>query len=333
MSQNVTIVELVRSLFMFIWRLLFGMTVATLIYSQVGAVVTIEYHADTGTRNVVDSTGKILANGNEVRIGYFKDGFNPANDGKNIHEVASAWCELHRTTIQVVFDEGGRFYGNQSYSDSEFTDKTICLWILKTSNNDPVFNDFSNVKEYGIFSAKTGWKLPDPEIIPPFNHLLISSSEVEMAYFGSLKPQSLVLAPNSTLKTGGMSFADWRSNVFPLGMETYLKDDMADPDQDGLPNALEYFLGSNPLQKENQRFKYSKQEIGNAPYFTITYQQAKNRTDITAKTISSSDLKNWRTEGFKQEIIAEDEDSKTVQIRIPVGASQQWFQLLLEKKQ
>ena len=309
-------------------KALLATVLACVISFSCHAVVTVEYHADTGTRNVVDSAGKTLADGNELRIGYLKEGFDPAKDGGNIAAVANAWRSLHQTKIQTLFGEAGRYYDSCTYSEADFADKSICLWILKTSNNEAVLGDLSNVTEYGLFSVKNGTKFPNPDVPPPANYVLLSSSDMDTTYFGSFNNDSLVLGKIQGVSSG-LSIVDWRKNAFPAQMDDSLKADSADPDGDGMPNVLEYVSGTDPTKKEQTTVSYSKQMINNLPSLTITYQQAKNRPDVSVKGITSVDLKVWQSEGITKDVIAENEQSQTIRVAVPIDKVQGWLQLLL----
>jgi hypothetical protein len=97
-----------------------------------------------------------------------------------------------------------------------------------------------------------------------------------------------------------------------------------------MPNVLEYFLGTNPLAKDGKCFDYSKQVVDNASYLTITFKQAKDRSDAVAKAMTSVDLSHWQAEGIRQEVAAQDDKTQTIRIFIPMDAPQRWFQLILQ---
>jgi hypothetical protein len=300
--------------------------------TRVEAFVTVEYHSDTGARNVVGSTGLPLTDGSEVRVGYFQDGFDPRKEGSNLTALGNAWRELSRTAVRTLFGQGGRYYGIKTYSNADFAGKTVFLWILKTRLNEPVAPDYGNVTEYGIFSLNSGWKLPGPETPPPANHMILSSSAVDLAIVGTMNRDSLVLAA-AVITGSDLALADWRQSAFSASTNEALKADMADPDGDGIPNVLEYFLGSNPEQRDGKAIACSKQVIDNVPYLCMTFTQAKNRPGVIAMELSSVDMFQWNIEGIKQEILAEDAQSMTLRFLVPMDGPQRYLQLILKTKQ
>jgi hypothetical protein len=162
---------------------------------------TVNYNADPGTRNVVDSSGTAVPDGNIVAIGYFTSGFDVTANGGNYTALQAAWHLFGETTIVHLpplpaAGQPGRFAGSSSQSDSSFFAHPIYLWITET-------NLSGSVSEYGLFSSSsTAWTFPDPTAIPPGNTTTITSSDVNSFAFGSFiggSPGSLQLAVASAV--------------------------------------------------------------------------------------------------------------------------------------
>ena len=66
-----------------------------------------------------------------------------------------------------------------------------------------------------------------------------------------------------------------------------------DPDGDGIPNLLEYFMGTGPDSSSSG----GSVTIKDPAAFTVTYQRAKGITDVSASLEWSPDLANWYTSG------------------------------------
>ncbi len=70
--------------------------------------------------------------------------------------------------------------------------------------------------------------------------------------------------------------------------------DGADPDQDGLPNYLEYALGTDPKVNEPAlAFHLQIETIAGQPAATLTYTLNTNATDAVVTLLESLDLFSW----------------------------------------
>src|SRR6267154_3870976 len=187
--------------------------VAALVLAQtIGrAQITVSYNGGSGSPNIVDSTGAVLANsiGNTVEIGYFNTGFNIAANTNNISVLGANWHLFDSTTIRTVVGHQGSFAATSTTSfDSSFDNKTIDLWVFKTSDSLAPASDFHNVLEYGLFSSTVTkpattwpWLFPPQGTQPPNNAPILTTSDVNATqgifYFGNLANggASLQLAP------------------------------------------------------------------------------------------------------------------------------------------
>lgn len=79
----------------------------------------------------------------------------------------------------------------------------------------------------------------------------------------------------------------------------------ADPDQDGLANLMEYYMGLEPLQPSTNAVVFSNNPTGTPPSMSLIYQRATNTTGVTANVVWSSALTNipWRTDGIIENVL------------------------------
>jgi hypothetical protein len=148
---------------------------------------TVNLSGADGERNVVDSGGVPLNDGNQVRIGFFNAGFDIAANSSSLNALAGAWNQFGVTSIQHLPPFGtpqpGRFADSLSNGNALFAGRQISLWIFKTSDNAAPVGDFSNVLEYGLYtSSLANWTFPT--LLPS----TISSSEADTAYAGDFIP-------------------------------------------------------------------------------------------------------------------------------------------------
>src|SRR3989442_8756940 len=86
------------------------------------------------------------------------------------------------------------FNGNSTSTDPSFNAEKIYLWIFSTDNNGAPLPDFSNVNEYGLYSATTNsWNFPTAGAAPPGNSTSINTTDVNQLYYGTLDANHLFL--------------------------------------------------------------------------------------------------------------------------------------------
>ena len=95
--------------------------------------------------------------------------------------------------------------------------------------------------------------------------------------------------------------------------------DLADPDGDGIPNLVEYALGSDPTAGNGSS---STLETADG-HFRMTYELSITATDILVQPEWSSDLVEWDSTGLHIEIIAESPTHKTFRASIPQAGHRQ----------
>ncbi len=157
---------------------------------------TVNFAADYGEPNIYYA-GVPLPAGNEVRIGCFSTGFNPALYLNDLSTLFEYWSQYGYTTTRNMYGDDGRFQAMQSLNNSAmnvYDNKQIWLWILKTTGNTAVAPDFSNVEAYGLYSSTAAnWIFPRYGALPPGNTTSISTSEVNQALWGTFDIDHLYL--------------------------------------------------------------------------------------------------------------------------------------------
>ncbi|MBI3879981.1 MAG: hypothetical protein HY301_07935 [Verrucomicrobia bacterium] len=105
-----------------------------------------------------------------------------------------------------------------------------------------------------------------------------------------------ITSDGNGLRVGTVTpLAAWRALKF-AGNETNaaIAGDFADPDGDGVPNLLEYLLGTDP----NAAASAGRPGLGSANesgsnFLTLTFSFDTNQTDVTATVLVSPDVTNW----------------------------------------
>lgn len=98
------------------------------------------------------------------------------------------------------------------------------------------------------------------------------------------------------------SYSNWIIDNFKdiiaddlMTLSDTITDPKADPDQDGLNNMMEYFLGLNPAIHNNEKLFSYNETNGD---FTIMYQRWQYAINVNATIEWSSDLTNWSIADF-----------------------------------
>jgi rhamnogalacturonan endolyase len=92
------------------------------------------------------------------------------------------------------------------------------------------------------------------------------------------------------------TFSQWIAASFPGQNDPLIIGNTADPDGDGAPNLLEYFLGTNPGASDAIRLTCVLNGRGNA---VVTFRMAKNLIGVAYTVEQSTDLKTWTNTGLQ----------------------------------
>src|SRR5258708_5834893 len=86
--------------------------------------ITVNYNAAHGERNIVDSSGNPVPDGNIAAIGYFPSTFDVVANESDFTALQGAWHLFGETTIThlppVGSPQPGRFAGVTTQNDSAF---------------------------------------------------------------------------------------------------------------------------------------------------------------------------------------------------------------------
>jgi hypothetical protein len=95
-------------------------------------------------------------------------------------------------------------------------------------------------------------------------------------------------------KLGSLTFANWQTRQWFVG-EPGMQGHLADPDGDGLVNAMEFFMGLNPRARDSHLATAASVSapIGGEVYLTISFRQGISTSGTTFQVEGSSDLIFW----------------------------------------
>ncbi len=145
-------------------------------------------------------------------------------------------------------------------------------------------------------------------------------------FFGSsgLVESRLDLGPLPPL---GPSYGGWISGFFPTAPSSYLSF-TADPDNDGLANGIEFYLGLNPSLPNVAALNPLLTTQG----YTLTYARLNGLGDHDAGAVQwSNDLVTWTSEGVTTTVLGPaDTTHETVRATVPPGDTRLFIRVISE---
>jgi hypothetical protein len=154
---------------------------------------------------LVDSAGSTLADGSQVRIGYFDSTFDVSANAGSLGSLNTAFHTFATTSSFTGPAGPGQIGGSFSLNSGvdAFESQKIFAWAFKTTDGGAPALDFNNVSEYGVFSSSLpSWNFPaDAGAVPPNNATSIATGDVNQFFHASLWPSG-GLVPN-----GGLALA------------------------------------------------------------------------------------------------------------------------------
>jgi hypothetical protein len=295
----------------------------SLLGESLKASVTVNYTAQSGQRNVVDSGGNLISEGHQVRIGYFDPGFDLDRDAGDLVALDASWHQFDSTTIRVIQEQPSRFSrSSPGLCDPQFNSRRIHLWILMTSDGSAPLPDYSNVLEFGIFtSSATSWLFPQHNSLPGLNNTQINTSQVDDAAGrqGSIEAGSLKLSPNPN--PAFPTYESWARNAFPEGTPDTDKSRHADPDCDGVSNLLERFGGTDPLRSDAGSGRIRVEE-GNTVF---TFRRSKHVDPASGVVQISGDLQFWQVSLLELLVVSDFEFHQILSLTIPLDTEESTY--------
>jgi hypothetical protein len=250
------------------------------------AGISLSVTAQPGQRFVEDPAGTPLAAG-FVWAGSFATGFDPAADALNPAALMAAWQPCLTTTVRPIFGEAGRFSDSTQANAPALTGKPIYLWIFTTSDAAAPRADLANVTGYGLFTA-AAWTFPDGTLPPPQNYRQINSSEVQTA-LGAASVSATALRLQSFTSHSSRAMFDAAMLAFFPDTAAAVREPGADPDSDGLSNAVEFYLTRHPAQASGNPMEISRTEFA----ISVTRPRRDGLPPGTAVLAGSNDLVFW----------------------------------------
>jgi DNA-binding beta-propeller fold protein YncE len=107
-----------------------------------------------------------------------------------------------------------------------------------------------------------------------------------------------------------VTFASW---IAGFGLSTQESEAGADPDGDGIPNLLEYFLGGTPTAANRSLLPVQAIEtVAGVPYLTLSFPRNPDAAGVSFAIEQSVDLQNWLAAGSSVMVLEEAPDQMKI---------------------
>ena len=113
------------------------------------------------------------------------------------------------------------------------------------------------------------------------------------------------------------TFGQWATAAFPGETSAIVISASADPDRDGLPNLVEYRLGTSP--SANTVGGLIGAVLDGAGNIAFTYRMSKNLTSATAQVQYSTDLLGWTDNAAPPTVVSDQGDYYIMRSIVPTG--------------
>ncbi len=128
----------------------------------------------------------------------------------------------------------------------------------------------------------------------------------------------------ATSATPAQTFVQWTSAHFPGVSNPGITGPAADPDGDGLPNLLEYLLGTDPNVRDAPDSALNCAGDGNG-HLLFVFRLSKNLTGASYTLQQSTDLHDWTDTGITPEISSDQGSYSILQAAVPQGENSRLF--------
>ena len=91
----------------------------------------------------------------------------------------------------------------------------------------------------------------------------------------------------------------WRASKFPAGADDSIAGPLADPENDGLPNLLEYTFKKDPNAPSPTIFEVSRITENGQAFIEVRYPAPSDVLDVTLAPEASNNLVDWDTDSFE----------------------------------
>jgi hypothetical protein len=130
--------------------------------------------------------------------------------------------------------------------------------------------------------------------VPLLNPTTIGASKALTVTLSSPLYGSLGAPSNRALTIAEPSWESWLYSHFAAAANNpTIAADNADPDNDGLVNLVEYFLGTVPAGHPDAAPQAALEIVGSVPSLTLTFTRDPSRTDLTYQVQRSADVAVW----------------------------------------
>ncbi len=261
---------------------------------------TVNWYSTPGAVNLT-SSGQVMDGGFQFTLGSFSGGFIPS--AGNVSEWSSRWVAAQTTSYNAAtkfFDSNYTVTGNAPPFTT--TDKGY-IWGRRISTSGDEW----------ILFRKSNWLWPTPDPFSPFP-LLWSTATADPAILGTVHATG---SPFLMKSEAILSYNQWRDTVL-LGQSLNAPND--DPDQDSLPNLLEFAFGTSPLVATPPQTSAELVDSAGQSFLQLTVPRLRNRlVKLTVEV--SNDLAVWNSGSAHTTVVTDTANSWIIRDLTPSSAA------------
>ncbi|MFT4637759.1 MAG: hypothetical protein ACI8T1_001069 [Verrucomicrobiales bacterium] len=286
-------------------RLILFIALSLAASAVVEAGTTVAYGSTVGAVNL-KSDGSRMDESFSFQLGTFAGGFIPTASNTDL------WLENWRALDSAVYNTqpvGGIFPPDLLIN--AFADSVLL------EDNSPPFDIGGKIYIWGydqravpgaaewILVTDPDWSWPDGSLVLPAVGYSVGNADI--AVIGTINDGGVeMLSASVTVPiSSSATYEGWLASYFsePVlddpSMEGEMWGDLADPDGDGFPNLVEYFVGEDPVVLSS----VLDLQIAEDGSLHASYGKAADAVGVTARIEWSVDLETWRTDGVLESVV------------------------------
>lgn len=261
---------------------------------------TINWYSQIPKTNLTSTGGK-MDGSEQFQLGVFTGGFVPTAD--NITQWAAHWSCAQTATynpgtnvfdgILTVTSNAGPFSkGAKAY-----------VWQRSSCAS----------KDEWMLYRKSDWTWPAPNAMDPFP-LVWNTADANEIVLGTINPAG---NPFLMKSESIVSYTQWMNSQLASESKNGPNDD---PDHDGVPNLLEFALGTSPNKAGGPAATpMTLAEVAGRKYVEISIPRLRNRLLATTVEVSD-DLKTWTSGDTVTEVVTNTDQLLVVRDKTAIGS-------------
>ena len=241
----------------------------------------------------------------------------PANTTSYDHFAAFQPGHTYIYRVRAVSDAGASEYSNQSGATPGAGTASYLLTVMN-GRGDGRYTANATVTITADAATSTmqfaQWAGNPSIVTNPF----APTSQLTM-------PAAAATVAAAYVNQGVQTFADFQAQYFTAAQlnDPTVSGPWSDPDGDGWPNLLEYFMGTDPARAASVATEGPR--LDGQGQLVMTFRMTKNIVGVSYSIEQSSDLATWTNEGVTVAVVSDQGSYYLMQATVPAGGVSRLF--------